>query len=320
VTEKTTIAVVGGTGHQGGGLVRAILDDPDGPFVARVLTRDPDSPKARDLAARGVELVRADLDDEASLHAAFDGAYGAFVYTNYYEQRTPELEAGRSRHQIELDQAQNAARAALSARLRHVVWSTLEDTRPHFAHLGSDVPDVGDGYRVPHFDAKGSANAYFTALGVPTTFLETTLFFEAFLGPRKPRRDSDGKLAITLPMGESVVAMVGWEDVGRTAYGIFQAGARYIGQTISIAAVHLSGEQLAEIFTRGLGEEVVFRPVSREETRKVSQETANMYQFYDEAAEMFLAKRDPETTRAINPRLTSFEDWIAAHREQLLAP
>jgi uncharacterized protein YbjT (DUF2867 family) len=320
VTEKTTIAVVGGTGNQGGGLVRAILDDPDGRFAARVLTRDPDSPKAQELAARGVELVRADLDDEASLRAAFDGAYGAFVYTNYYEQRTPELEAGRSRVQIELDQAQNAARAALSARLRHVVWSTLEDTRPHFAHLGSDAPDLGDGYRVPHFDAKGSANAYFTALGVPTTFLETTFFFEAFLGPRKPRRGSDGKRALTLPMGDSVMAMVSSEDIGRTAYGIFEAGARFIGATVSMAAVHLSGEQLAEIFTKRLGEEVVFRPVSRDETRKANHESANMYQFYDEAAEMFLAKRDPEAIRALNPRLTSLEDWIAAHRDQLLAP
>jgi uncharacterized protein YbjT (DUF2867 family) len=81
-----------------------------------------------------------DLDDEASLRTAFDGAYGAFVVTNFWAQRTPEQEAARSRARMELDQAANAARAAKAAGLKHVVWSTLEDTRPHFAHLGTELP------------------------------------------------------------------------------------------------------------------------------------------------------------------------------------
>jgi len=133
MSEKKIIAVVGATGAQGGGLVRAILADPDGPFSARALTRNAGSDRARALASQGVEVIEADLDDETSVRKAFDGAYGAFVVTNFWAQRTPEQERVRTRAEMELDQAAAAARAAKDTELRHVVWSTLEDTRPHFA-------------------------------------------------------------------------------------------------------------------------------------------------------------------------------------------
>ena len=154
MTDKKIIAVVGATGSQGGGLVRAILADPEGRFTARALTRNADSGKARELASQGVEVVEADLDDEASVHKAFDGAYGAFVVTNFWAQRTPEQEKARTRAEMELAQAATGARAAKDTGLRHVVWSTLEDTRPHFERLGIDIPTVFDSYKVPHFDAK----------------------------------------------------------------------------------------------------------------------------------------------------------------------
>ena len=63
MTEKKIIAVVGATGAQGGGLVRAILADPAGPFTARALTRDAGSERARELASQGVEVIEADLDE-----------------------------------------------------------------------------------------------------------------------------------------------------------------------------------------------------------------------------------------------------------------
>src|SRR5438270_11110248 len=100
------IAVTGATGAQGGGLVRAILDDPEGGFVARSITRHPESAVARGLAARGVEVVQADLDDEESLARAFEGAYGAFCVTNFWEHFSPERE---------IVQGANLARAARSA-------------------------------------------------------------------------------------------------------------------------------------------------------------------------------------------------------------
>ena len=85
MSEKKIIAVMGATGAQGGGLVRAILADPNGGFAARAVTRKPDSEAARALAAAGAEVVAADTDDAASLDRAFAGAYGAFCVTNFWE-------------------------------------------------------------------------------------------------------------------------------------------------------------------------------------------------------------------------------------------
>src|SRR6201997_1938752 len=102
MTEKKIIAIVGATGVQGGGLLRAIMADPDGRFPARALTRDAGSDRARELASQGAEGIEADLDDETSLRKAFDGAYGAYVVTNFWAHRTPEQERTRSRAQMEL--------------------------------------------------------------------------------------------------------------------------------------------------------------------------------------------------------------------------
>src|ERR1700685_2545457 len=194
MTEKKIIAIVGATGVQGGGLLRAILADPDGPFTARAMTRNAGSDPARELACQGAEVIEADLDDETSLRQGVDGAYGAYVVTTFWAQRTPEQEQARTRAEMELDQAAAAARAAKDTELRHVVWSTLEDTRPHFQRLGIEVPDALGGYKVPHFDAKGEANAFFTALGVPTTFLQTTFYYEAFLQGQSPHPHDKGEL------------------------------------------------------------------------------------------------------------------------------
>jgi uncharacterized protein YbjT (DUF2867 family) len=178
---------------------------------------------------------------------------------------------------------------------------------------------------VPHFDAKGEANRYFLAMGVPTTILETAFFFDMFLGSRKPRREPDGQLVVSLPLGDGVMAQVAAEDIGRTAYGIFRAGASLVGRTVSIAGTHVTGAQIAEIFTRVLGEKVVYRPVTHQEVRAsgrpFSGEAANMYQFYNEAAGTLLTKRDPSAIRAtLNPRLQSLEDWAGERRTIGSAP
>src|SRR6201982_2678880 len=114
------IAVTGATGAQGGGLVRAILDDPAGGFKARAITRNPDSDAGRALASPGLEVVHADLDDEASLTRAFAGAHGAFCVTNFWEHFSPEREKA---------QAENLARAARSAGRGHAILSTLAGVR-----------------------------------------------------------------------------------------------------------------------------------------------------------------------------------------------
>lgn len=215
-TGKKIIAVVGATGAQGGGLVRAILNDKNGPFTARAITRNVNSDKAKALADAGAEVVAADLDDVKSLKKAFEGAHGVFCVTNFWEHFKPEKE---------LSQARNMAQAAKDAGVKHVIWSTLEDTRKSIPLSDDRMPTLMGKYKVPHFDAKGEADAIFTELGVPTTFLVTSFYWENFIyfgmGPKK---GADGKLAITLPMGNKKLPSIAAEDIGKTAYAIFEEG------------------------------------------------------------------------------------------------
>lgn len=321
MTEQKLIAVVGATGKQGGGLVRAILDDPDHEFAVRALTRNPESAAARELAAAGAEVVAANLDDETSLRKAFEGAYGAYVVTDYWVQRTPEEEATRTRAEMELEQADNAARAARDAQVRHVVWSTLEDTREHFGEDGR-VPSLDDGrYTVPHFDAKGEADELFTKYGVPTTFLRTTFFYEAFTVGLWPQRNAEGRLELTLPMADQPLSGIAAEDIGRTTLGIFKRGDEFVGRTVGIAGDHLTGDEYAATLSKVLGEPVTYRPLTWDEFRQLgfptAVEFANMFQFYAEDSERFTGERDLELVRELNPGLLSFETWAEANKDKI---
>ena len=144
---------------------RAILDDPSGEFALRAVTRDPGKDAARALADRGAEVVQADLDDEASLRSAFDGAYGAYCLTNFWEHFNGEMETA---------QGGNLARAAAAAGVQHAIWSTFEDTRKSIPLDDDRMPTLQEKYKVVHFDAKADADHYFTDAGVPTTFLLTS--------------------------------------------------------------------------------------------------------------------------------------------------
>jgi uncharacterized protein YbjT (DUF2867 family) len=316
------IAVVGATGAQGGALVRAILADPSGEYAVWALTRNPDSAAAKDLAAAGAEVVAADLDDEASIRAAFDGAYGAFVVTNYWAPRTAEDEAARTRAEMELAQAETAARAARDAGVQHLVWSTLEDTRLFFG-ARDDVPSLDDGrYKVPHFDAKGEADELFTKYGVPTTFLRTTFYFDAFVSTMPPTRTADGTLAITLPMGDRRLSGIASDDIGRSAFAVLKR-PELIGRTISIAGDHLTGDQYAAALTKALGEKVVYHSPTIEEYRTypfpMAVEMGNMFQFYAENHDDFTGNRDLAKVRELNEDLESFETWLDLHKAELLA-
>ncbi len=300
------IAVTGATGAQGGGLIRAILAHPDGGFSPRAITRNPDSDNAKALAALGVEVVKADLDDEASLVEAFAGAYGAFCITNFWEHFSPDKE---------IAQAGNMARATKSAGVSHVVWSTLEDIRDYIPLSDTRMPTIMDHYKVPHFDAKGEANHLFTDAGVPTTFLNTTFYWDnmIYFG-MGPQAGEDGVLGITFPMGDKKLAGIAASDIGGCAYGIFASGSEFIGKTVGIAGDHLTGTQMAASLTKALGKEVRYNAVSPDAYRAfgfpAAEELGNMFQFYADFSDQYCAARNLDATRKLNPQLHSFDMWL----------
>jgi uncharacterized protein YbjT (DUF2867 family) len=313
MADNKVIAVVGATGAQGGGLARAILADTVGEFAVRALTRNPDSDAARQLAAQGAEVVEADISDQWSLTKAFDGAYGAFLVTNFWEHMSPEKEK---------QDAATMAGAAKNAGMSHVIWSTLEDTREHIPLDDERMPTLLGSYNVPHFDAKAEANQLFTDAGVPTTFLQTTFYWENLLGPMAPRRGEDGRLVLALAMGDSPLSGIAVEDIGKTAYGIFRRGGDLVGRTVPIAGEHLTGARMAEQFGAVLGEEVAYAPVPFDVLRAQpfpgAEELGNMFQFYAQVPQ-FAAVRDLGAVRELNPQLQTFQQWLNAHKDAFAA-
>jgi uncharacterized protein YbjT (DUF2867 family) len=313
MADKRIIAVVGATGAQGGGLVRAILADPDGPFTARALTRDVHAEKARALAAAGAEVVAANVDDEDSLARAFDGAHGVFCVTFFWDHFSPEKE---------LAQAGNMARAAKRAGVHHVIWSTLEDSRT-FIPLDDDrMPTLMGTYKVPHFDAKGEANHLFTEAGVPTTFLLTSFYWDNFIYfGAGPQRGPDGVLALTMPMGDRKLPGIAAEDIGKCALGIFKAGDRFIGKTVGIAGEHLSGDEMAAKLTAALGQEVRYNEVPPEVYRGFgfpgADDLGNMFQFNRDFSDTFRASRPVEFSRELNPALQDLDGWLQTHAAKI---
>ncbi len=213
--------------------------------------------------------------------------------------------------------------ATKAAGVAHVIWSTLEDTRPHFGG-GDRVPNVDGLYTVPHFDAKGEADELFTKYGVPTTYLRTAFFFEGFSSGMGPVRDASGKLVLTLPMADQPLSGIAVDDIGKTALGIFKRGAEFIGQTVSIAGDHLTGDEYAAALTEALGEEVVYQPNTWDDFRRqgfpAAIEMANMFQFYAEDSERFTGDRNLAAVRELNPELQSFRDWLARHKAEIPLP
>ncbi|HEX7336166.1 MAG TPA: NmrA/HSCARG family protein [Gemmatimonadales bacterium] len=314
--EKKIIAVVGATGAQGGGLVRAIQADKSGQFAARAITRNTNSEKAQALKAAGVEVVAADLDKPETLAKAFAGAYGAFLLTNFWEHFSPERE---------LAQARNMAQAAKSAGVQHAIWSTLEDTRKWVPLKDERMPTLMGNYKVPHFDAKGEADQIFRDLGVPTTFLLTAFYWDnlIYFGAG-PQRGPDGTLAITFPMDDKKLPGIAAEDIGKAALGIFKRGREFINKTVAIAGEHLTGKQMAEALTRALGQEVRYNNVPPEVYRSFgfpgADDLGNMFQFKRDFNDYFVGARDLAFTRSLNPELQTFEQWLARHKAEIPVP
>jgi uncharacterized protein YbjT (DUF2867 family) len=313
VADKKIIAVMGATGSQGGGLVRAIQSDPGGGFTARAITRDPNSDKAKALKDLGAEVVSANIDDEASLKKAFEGAYGAYCVTFFWAHFSPEKEQQNAR---------NMANAAKAAGLQHVIWSTLEDTRKWIPLTDNRMPTLQGKYKVPHFDAKGEINHVFTDAGVPTTFLLTSFYWDnMYMFGMGPAKGQDGNYSITFPMGDKKMSGIAAEDIGGCAYGIFKRGKEFIGKTVGIAGEHLTGAQMAEKLSKGLGIKCAYNAVSPEAYRGFgfpgAEDLGNMFQFYADFEDYFVGARNTDFARSLNPKLQSFDQWLEKNKGKL---
>src|SRR5438876_1704633 len=194
--DKKLIAVVGATGHQGGGVVRALQNSVQ--FRVRALSRNPG--KHRDL---GDDVVEADLDRPETLKAALEGAHGVFLVTNFWEPGTDELK-----------QATAAVRAAKDAGVKHFIWSTLPD-----------VEAISGGrFDVPHFTGKAKIDRIVQEAGfVYHTFVIAPFFYQNLVGVMAPQKQADGSLGWALPLDPNVrcIHMGDIRELGNIVAGAF---------------------------------------------------------------------------------------------------
>jgi uncharacterized protein YbjT (DUF2867 family) len=313
MSNKKIVAVLGATGAQGGGLVRAILADKSGEFSVRALTRDVNSDKAKALSKLGAEVVKADIDNYDSLKSAFAGAYGVYAVTFFWEHFSPEKETA---------EAKQIAKAAKEANVKHIIWSTFEDTRKWIPLSDNRMPTLQGKYKVPHFDAKAEANEYFTELNLPVTFLLTSFYWDNFIyfgmGPKK---GPDGKLAITIPMGDKKLPGIVAEDIGKAAYGIFKRGNDLIGKTVGVSGGHLTGKMMADSFTKALGQEVVYNAVPFDVFRSFgfpgADDLGNMFQFKHDFEDYYCGARSVGGTKSLNPSLKSLDEWLKDNAKKI---
>jgi uncharacterized protein YbjT (DUF2867 family) len=297
---------------QGGSVCRAILDDRGAGFSCRAITRDPGKENARALAARGAEVVKADLDDRASLERAFAGAHGAFCVTNFWEHLSGVKETA---------QAKNLADAARAAAVKHVIWSTLEDTRALMTPSDTRMPMLQQNYRVPHFDAKAEADKFFS--GLPVTYLVTSFYWDnLYMFGMAPKKGEDGKYSWTFPMGSSRLAGIAAEDIGKVAYGIFKAGPQYIGKRVGIAGEFLTIDEMGRTLSKRLGIGAVeYNDVDPGVYRTFgfpgADEMGNMFQIYRDFEKEVVGARSVEAARSLNPALQSFDQWVEANRAKI---
>jgi uncharacterized protein YbjT (DUF2867 family) len=299
---------MGATGHQGSSLVRAILNEGDAcEFTIRALVRNVHSEKAGYLKHRpNVEVVQVNSHNEATLRHACKGVYGMYCVSFYYEDMSC---------QGELQQAQNMANAAKACDVKHVIWSTFEDSRK-LLDDPSSIPSVQGDYKVPMCDAKGEADAYFR--DIPTTYLLPSFYYENFIDSGYcPRKSAPGKWSLSIPMGNSRLPCIAAEDMGKCALEIFKRPNDYIGKRVGIISEALTGGEMAWKMAKALNRSVAYEPMTVDEYRHsgvpVANELANLFQFYQKCDSKLLANRNAEETRKLNPDVMSFEQWLAKH-------
>lgn len=277
--DSQIIAVTGATGQQGGAVVRKLLADG---WKLRALTRDPNKPAAKELAAKGAEVVLGDMENRSQLDAAFAGAYGVFSVQNFW-LRNVGFEG-------EIWQGKHVADAAKAAGVRHLVYSSVGA-----AHRGAGQK---------HFESKWILEQYIHKLGIPYTILRPSAFMENY--NRNRAQILNGTFVGRGLRPEKGVQNIAVEDIAVFAALAFENPAEYVGRTIELSGDELTESQIAETFARVIGRPVELAKPTQGQSWMSEDEFRAMFAFFNGEA----YDADIAALRKIHPGLLTLEQWL----------
>ncbi|MFC8080942.1 NmrA/HSCARG family protein [Streptomyces sp. NPDC057307] len=278
-----TILVTGATGVQGGSATRKLLADG---WRVRAITRNTGRPAAQALAALGVEVVKADLDDTASLAEAARGAYGVFSVQAAAGSDVPD----DFEWQTEARWGKNLADAASAAGVEAFVYSSAN---------GADTP-----MDLPILEAKWAIEEHIRTLGLPATVIRPTSFMENNFHPLVGLRNGKLMTALRPEVGQQLIAA---EDIGAFIALAFAQPEIFRGKSLDIAGDDLTSPQIAEAISKSTGRSVEYVQIPIESLRERSEEAAKGYEWLNER-KMTLA--DIPALRELHPGLLSFKTWL----------
>jgi uncharacterized protein YbjT (DUF2867 family) len=280
MTSDRTILITGVTGNQGGAVAQALQGTG---FYLRGLTRTPDSERAAALARHGVDIVKGDLDDEATLRRALAGAWGVFGVQS-------PLEAG-----VEGEEAQGKRLATLAreAGVEHYVYTSV----------GSANQRTG----IPHFDNKGRIEETVRGLRFPShVILRPVFFMENLLAPYSLQGST---LAVALGPGTKV-QMIAVDDIGWFGARAFTDPDALNRREIDLVGDVRTMPEAAAILTEALGRPIAFAQTPIEQVRQYSGDTALMLEWFECVGySADIAGLEREFGRA----LTKLPDWARRH-------
>ena len=299
------VSVTGVTGKQGGAVARELLQNG---YSVRGITRNLDNDMIRELVELGMEAVVADFDDINTLKSAFTDSNGVFLMTNFWEHMNPEKEYNQGRNLID---------AAVSCNVRHIVWSTLENTKEY----QDEIPYLGE-YKVPHFDEKGRLSRYLEDISnnnnIIYTNLYTSFFYENLTSMMKLQPDNNGVYNLCIPMNNTLLPIVTVRDIGKMVNYAIRNG---VMGNIGVASQHLTCGEIANILSEVMEKDVrhIYLPFDKYKELGFpgSQDLGNMFEFKNVHNQEFCRTRNiNDINKCFTP--LSFRDWCIENKEQLL--
>jgi hypothetical protein len=241
------------------------------------------------------------LDNVDSLTEAFKDCYGVFAVTNYWLKMSVE---------VEQKQIKNIIEAAKKSKIKHCVWSTLENTTPTIEKKKlKGYTKIQNNMYIPHFDSKGSLDELFTKSGVPTTFLLTTFYwanFLAFLTPKKVK-DKKNTYAFTtnMPKNSKLVGM-NLDSMGAVTAKLFENTKNYVGKYVGISDEIISWNDICKKMSKATGKTIIHNVVTTEQFKKFgfpgADDMAQMFQFFSDNHKEFAEKRKMVTMKKLCPK------------------